>query len=187
MGCTWIKHRLEYDSKPCSQGEVPASGWAETRTWIGTNHKLQFLFKTNLKQTSHILPSQAQSTGWGLILHFLGRTVMPVLRALHHHTSPLFGALSCFPHQKPVVPHFFPPPHQERNKGWQSPMARDQGIWGLVYYMLNRALNYWWLLPSLTAFLKREIWANKHVSWKSPCSDRSWQEKKHPGFMTVYY
>lgn len=102
-------------------------------------------------------------------------------------TPPLFGALSCFPHQKPVVPHFFPPPHQERNKGWQSLMARDQGIWGLVYYMLNRALNYWWLLPSLTAFLKREIWANKHVSWKSPCSDRSWQEKKHPGFMTVYY
>lgn len=135
----------------------------------------------------NILPSQAQSTGWGLILHFLGRTVMPVLRAMHHHTSPLSGTLSSFPHQKSVVPHFFPPPHQERNKGWQSLMARDQGIWGLVYYMLNRALNYWWLLPSLTAFLKRETWANKHVSWKSPYSDRSWQEKKHPGFMTVYY
>lgn len=143
-------------------------------------------FWTNLKQTSQCF-AITESKGWGVTLQSPGRMVVPALGALHYHTSPLFGALLSFPHQKLVVPHFFPPPHQERNKGWQSLMSPDREIWGLVYYTLNRALNYWWLLPSLTAFLKRETWANKHVSWKSPYSDRSRQEKKHPGFMTVYY
>lgn len=147
----------------------------------------QLLFEQIWSRFNNILPQQAENTGWGLTLHSLGRVVVPVLGAPNHHTSPLFGALLSFPQQKLVVLHFFPPLHQERNKGWQSLMAPDQEIWGLVYYMLNRALNYWWLLPSLTAFLKRETWANKHVSWKSPYSDRSWQEKKHPEFMTVYY
>lgn len=92
----------------------------------------------------------------------------------------------CPSHTKSSCAPFLPSsPPREKQRVAVSNGSRQE-IWGLVYYMLNRALNYWWLLPSLTAFLKRETWANKHVSWKSPYSDRSWQEKNHPGLMTVY-
>lgn len=80
-----------------------------------------------------------------------------VMGAPHCRASPLSGHPFVLPTpNKLVVPLAFPPPPKERNKGQQSLMARDRGIWGSVYYMLNGALNYWWLLPSLTAFLKRE-------------------------------
>lgn len=106
----------------------------------------------------------------------------------HCSTTPLPCSvlLLSFPHQSRSCPISSLLPTKRETKGG-SLQKLQREIWGLVYYMLNRALNYWWLLPSLTAFLKRETWANKHVSWKSPYSDRSWQEKKHPGFMTVYY
>lgn len=191
LGCTWINQKSENDSEPYSQWEVLAlhrrMSWDPALRPVPTPRSCNSFFNQICSRLHDGLLSQAQSKGWVLILLFLGRMAMPVLGAPHHRTSPLSGHPFILPTpNKSVVPHFFPPPPIEKNKGQQSLMARDWGIWGLVYYMLNRALNYWWLLPSLTAFLKRETWANKHVSWKSPYSDRSWQEKKHPGFMTVY-
>ena len=82
---------------------------------------------------------------------------MPVPGAPQRRASRLSGHPFALPApSKSVVPPFFPPPLKERNKGRQSLTARDRGIWGLVYYMLNGALNCWWLLPSLTASLRRE-------------------------------
>lgn len=151
---------------------------------IPSHEELQALLSTNLQDS---LPSQAQSKGQVLILCFLGRIAMPVLEAPQHSTAPLSGHPFVLPiSNKLVVPHLFPSSPTGRNKGQQSLMVWEQGIWGLVYYMLNRALNYWWLLPSLTAFLKKETWENKYVSWKKPYSDKSWQEQKHPGFTAVY-
>lgn len=191
LGHTWIKKKSENDSKCCSQREVPTllrrMSWDRVLHPAPTTRSCNPFFKQICSRHQDSLPSRAQSEGRVLILHFLGRMAMPILGVPHHRASPLSSHPSVLPApNKSVVPHFFPPPPKERNKGRQSLMAGDRGIWGLVYYMLNEALNYWWLLPSLTAFLVRETWANKHVSQKSPYSDRSWQEKKHPGFTTVY-
>lgn len=144
-------------------------------------------FWTNLTQTSQCFAIAGRE-------HRLG--VDPALSRQDAGPCPGTTAPS---HLSPVwCPFVLPTPKASRAPFLHSSLPREkqrvavsngsrQEIWGLVYYMLNRALNYWWLLPRLTAFLKRETWANKHVSWKSPYSDRSWQEKKHPGLMTVYY
>lgn len=102
------------------------------------------------------------------------------------HLSPVWCPFVLPTPKASRAPFLSSSPPREKQRVAVSNGSRPE-IWGLVYYMLNRALNYWWLLPSLTAFLKSETWANKHVSWKSPYSDRSWQEKKHPGFMSIYY
>lgn len=186
LGCTWIKQKSENYNKPCSEQEVLTLlrrmrqnlEFCQAPTTMSCNS----FFEQTCSRLDNGLTSQAQSKGQVLILHFLGRWQC---LSWKHPTSPLSGNPFVLPIPgKLVMLYFFPPPHKERNKGQQSLMAQDWRIWGLVYYMLNRALNYWWLLPSLTAFLKRETWANKHASWKSPYSDRSWQEKKHPGVTT---